>query len=181
MQMICYQYAVMRSVKFLYFIILISQLIKLKYFITPKKNHSFYMYPRMFSSSRCPAMNICRHHLLCHSTGDIVQKPINMYTENQAALNIIEQNKISNHFRHLDIPVTFSHEKLDQRYFTLVHIDTKMNVTDRSTKAISVPILQCHWDFRCSYRSYPSFEPHYGHYITNSDLATKPISMNNLF
>ena len=67
-----------------------------------------------------------------------------IYADNQATINIIEQNKISNRSRHFYIPVTFSHEKFDLKNFQLRHIDTNFNIADSSTKVLSGPILSLH-------------------------------------
>ena len=61
--------------------------------------------------------------------------PPTLFVDNKPAINITTQNKISNHSRHLDIPVTYSYEKLQQQYYQLVHIDSKLNAADSSTKA----------------------------------------------
>ena len=119
-----------------------------------------------------------RHFLTSSSIHTLLQHPLIVYADNQAAINIIEQNKISNRSRHLDIPVTFSHEKFDHKYFQFTHIDTKLNAADASTKPLSGPILQHHWSFLRGIRFYPAPDFHHGSYLTNTAPATTHISMN---
>ena len=79
-----------------------------------------------------------RHFLTSSSIHDLLQQPTIIYADNQAAINIIEQNKISDRSRHLDIPVTFSHEKYEQQYFRLTHIDTKLKGLGADVERINV-------------------------------------------
>ncbi len=84
------------------------------------------------------------------------------YVDNKPAINIVNQNKISNQSRHLDIPVTFPYEKLQQKYFTLTHIDSKLNAADTSSKAFTGPIQNRHWSFIRGSRFYPTTNTPHG-------------------
>ena len=105
------------------------------------------------------------HFLTSSSISSMTDKPITLFVNNKPAINVINQNKISNRTRHLDIPVTFSYEKLQQQYYTIRHIDTKMNAADDSTKPLTGPIHERHWSFSRGLRFYPSYETPHGKYV----------------
>ena len=111
------------------------------------------------------------HFLTSSSISFPTALPTTLYVDNKPAINIVQQNKISNRSRHLDIPVTFSYEKLQQKYFRLIHIDTKLNAADTSTKASTGPIHQRHWAFIRGSRFYPPLTTPHGAYVTP---PTKP-------
>ena len=98
-----------------------------------------------------------------------------LYADNAASINIILQNKISSRSCHLDIPVTFSYKKLQQKYFTLEHINTKLNAADISTKATTGPILARHWNFLRGLRFHPSTSTSHGVYLTTTQNAITTI------
>ena len=90
-----------------------------------------------------------------------------LYVDNKPAINIVTQNKISNQSRHLDIPVTYSYEKLQQKYFKLIHIDSKLNAANTSTKASTGPMHSHHWSFIRGSRFYPPKDTQHGAYVTS--------------
>ena len=104
------------------------------------------------------------HFLTSSSINFMTTQPPTLHIDNKPAINIVKQNKISNRSRHLDIPVTYSFEKLHQKYFQLSHIDTKLNAADTSTKASTGPIHNRHWSFICGARFYPSNTTPHGLY-----------------
>ena len=106
------------------------------------------------------------HFLTSSSIHLSTNTPIPLYVDNKPAINIVTQNKISNRSRHLDIPVTYSYEKLQQQYFHILHIDSKMNAADTSTKPTTGPIHQRHWSFTRGHRFYPSPDTEHGAYLT---------------
>ena len=73
-----------------------------------------------------------------------------LYADDNAFINIIKQNIIHPQSRHLDIPVTFLYEKLQQKYSDI----PKLNTADPSTKATSGPIHTRHWNFLRGVRLY---------------------------
>ena len=83
------------------------------------------------------------------------QCPIHLFADNKAFINIIQQNKLSPQSRHLDIPVTFSFDYLQKKYFTIHHIKTKLNPADISTKPTSGPTNTRHWNFLRGHRFHP--------------------------
>ena len=105
------------------------------------------------------------HFLTSSSITFPATQPITLFADNKPAINIVQQNKISNRSRHLDIPVTFSYEKLHQQYFTLCHIDSKLNAADTSTKPSTGPIHKRHWSHMRGLRFYPSPETQHGAYV----------------
>ena len=106
------------------------------------------------------------HFLTSSSVSSITAQPITLFIDNKPAINVVNQNKISNRSRHLDIPVTYSHEKLRQQYYIIQHIDTKLNAADDSTKPLTGPIHERHWSFSRGLRFYPSFDTPHGKYVT---------------
>ncbi len=125
------------------------------------------------------------HFLTSSSVTFPTKQPITLFADNKPAINIVQQNKISNRSRHLDIPVTFSHEKLHQQYFNLCHIDSKLNAADTSTKPTTGPIHERHWSHMRGLRFYPSSETDHEAYLipptqppytyTTMDPQTHPI------
>ena len=112
------------------------------------------------------------HFLISSNIRQYLSSPIQIYADNQASINIITQNKISSRSRHLDIPVTFSYENLTKKYFTLDHINSKLNAADISTKATSAPILIRHWAFLRGIRFIPDVTTDHDQYCVSSDHAT---------
>ena len=104
--------------------------------------------------------------------------PIQLYADNKPSINIVQQNKISPRSRHLDIPVTFTYEKLQQKYFTLNHLNTKLNAADMSTKATSGPAIKRHWNFLRGLRNYPPPDTSHSTYLYSSQAATTTLSSN---
>ena len=112
------------------------------------------------------------HFLISSHICQDLSSPIQIYGDNQAFIDIITQNKISSISRHLDIPVTFSHEHLNKKYFTLKHINSKLNAADASTKATSGPILARHWTFIHGFRFIAAASTEHGKYCVLSTAAT---------
>ena len=111
------------------------------------------------------------HFLTSSSINFMATQPLTLHVDNKPAINIVKQNKISNRSRHPDIPVTYFFEKLQQKYFQLQHIDTKLNAADTSTKASTGPIHNRHWSFIRGARCYPSNTTPHGLY---TQLPTNP-------
>ncbi len=118
------------------------------------------------------------HFLTSSSFRDLTPNPMTLYGDNRASINIILQNKISPHSRHLDIPVTFSYQHLQRKYFFITHIDTKLNAADISTKSTSGPLLSRHWSFLRGQRFYPSETTKHGQYLRNFKEATNILLSN---
>ena len=118
------------------------------------------------------------HFLASSSFHDLTPHPVTLYADNRASINIILQNKISPRSRHLDIPVTFSYEHLQRKYFSISHIDTKLNAADISTKPTSGPLISRHWSFLRGHRFYPPEETQHGQYIYNANEATNVLRSN---
>ena len=104
--------------------------------------------------------------------------PITLYADDEASINIIKQNKTSSRSRHLDIPVTYSNEKLVRKYYTIHHINTKLNAADSSTKATSGPTHARHWNFLRGVRFYPPSSSHHMGYLRSSKIAIEYIQTN---
>ena len=116
------------------------------------------------------------HFLTSSSFTDAISSPIQLYADNNASINIIQQNKISPRSRHLDIPVTFSYEHLQKKYFLLDHINTKLNAADMSTKPTSGPALARHWNFLRGLRFHPPPSSIHKTYLDSHTEATSPFS-----
>ena len=106
------------------------------------------------------------HFLISSSIHQVTKHPITLLADNQASINIIVQNKISSRTRHLDIPVTYSYERLLKKYFNIQHINNKLNAADPSTKATSGPIQARHWNFLRGFRFFPQSTSSHGQYLT---------------
>ena len=106
------------------------------------------------------------------------QFPVTLFAYNKPSINIILQNKISPRSRHLDIPVTFSYEKLQQKYFSLHHMNTKLNAIDISTKATSGPTVTRHWTFLRGTRNHPPSHTSHHHYLHSSNEAVATLNSN---
>ena len=109
------------------------------------------------------------HFIISSDLNQACRKPIALYKDNQASINVIIQNKISSRSRHLDIPVTYSYEKFIKKYFIIQHINSKMNLADISTKATSGPLLNRHWEFLCGFIFYLSPSTPHGQYLSTSN------------
>ena len=118
------------------------------------------------------------HFLTSSAIQDICLQPITLYGDNTSSINIVRQNKISSRSRHLDIPVTYSYENLERQYFTLKHIDRKLNAADISTKSTSGPIVSRHWNFLRGLRFYPPAKTDHGRYLTTSNEALAHVQTN---
>ena len=118
------------------------------------------------------------HFLTSSAIRDICQQPVTLYGDNISSINIIRQNKISSRSRHLDIPVTYSYENMERKYFTLQHIDRKLNAADISTKSTSGPIISRHWNFLRGLIFYPSAMTDHGRYLTTNNEALAHIQTN---
>ena len=118
------------------------------------------------------------HFLISSSIHDFHPHPIQLHGDNKASLNIIRQNKISPRSRHLDIPVTFSHEHMQRQYLSLHHIDSKRNAADISTKPTTGPIHSRHWKFLRGIRNFPNESTFHGHYLRNKQAATSVLHTN---
>ena len=84
-------------------------------------------------------MTCFSHFLTSSSVKKATYKPFTLYAENNASINIILQNKILSRSCHLDIPVTFSHEEVQQQYIEIQYISSKLNASDISNKAANGP------------------------------------------
>ena len=82
------------------------------------------------------------HFLFSSDIKQATTYPVTLYAYNNATINTIIQNKISSRFKHLDIPVPYSNEKLVKKYFTLHHINTKLNAADYQQKRHQVLCMQ---------------------------------------
>ena len=118
------------------------------------------------------------HFLTSSAIHDICQQPVALYADNTSSINIVRQNKISSRSRHLDILVTYSYENSERQYFTLKHIDQKLNASDISTKYMSGPIISRHWNFLHGFRFYPSATTDHGRYLTTYNEALAHIQTN---
>ena len=118
------------------------------------------------------------HFLTSSGFNAATPSPIHLYGDNKASINIIQQNKISPRSRHLDIPVTFSYDYLTKKYFSLHHINTKLNPADISTKPTSGPALSRHWNFLRGLRFHPPHHTPHASYLTSSDTAITTLHSN---
>ncbi len=77
----------------------------------------------------------------------------------------------------MDIPVTYSYENFERKYFTLQHIDRKLNAADISTKSTSGPITSRHWNFLRGLRFNTSAKTDHGQYLTTNNEALAHIQL----
>ena len=102
---------------------------------------------------------------------EVINTPPHIYIDNTATIGLIQTNKLTHRSRHLDIPISFSHDRYMLGYFTVDHISRKLNAADSSTKACTGPVHQRHWEFLRGYRFYPPITSEHGKYLRTPSTA----------
>ena len=116
-----------------------------------------------------------RNFITSANFDSIINTPPHIYVDNQAPIGLIKTNKLMARSRHLDIPITFSHNQYILGYYTMEYITSKLNAADSSTKACTGPIHQRHWDFLKGNRFYPPENTDHGTYLRTPTNALKYI------
>ena len=112
-----------------------------------------------------------KHFVTSARFDEIINTPPHIYSDNAATIGLIQTNKLTYRSRHLDIPISFSHDQYALGYFTIDHISRKLNAADNSTKACTGPVHQRHWKFLRGYRFYPPTTSQHGQYLRTPSTA----------
>jgi hypothetical protein len=86
----------------------------------------------------------------CEFLGEILsisQGPSQMYSDNQGAIVLAQNNKYHACSKHIDIHHHFIHQVLEKQNIDLTYVPTKQNVADIFTKALLTPISKNCWDY----------------------------------
>ena len=107
-----------------------------------------------------------RHFLASGQFPSDLMPPIIIFADNEAVIGLMKSNKLTYRSRHEDVPIAFCYENYLLGYYKIYHISHKLNAADASTKPLTGPILQRHWEFLRGFRFYPSSTTPHGSYLT---------------